>query len=175
MISQPCPTEDLYETGRGTGRGARDHRASPGPFPMTSQRLDTQPAGDGAALLQAAAVPGGASRVPDAPPHPIKPHPSAQPCRIRGVVYPSQRTAAQALGVSDFAISMAISEGREDRAGMGQHRGGNHVLARPVYMNDKRWPSMTDAARALGVSVAAISTAVKQGRATVRPGKPRHV
>lgn len=173
MISQPCPTQDLYETGRGTGRGLRDPHAAPGPFALNSQRLATQPAGDGAALLQAAAVPGGAIAV--APPKPIKPHPRAQPCRIRGVLYPSQRAAALALGVSEGAISIALAGGWIDQVGLGPRKGGQHPNARPVRMNGKRWPSMADASLALNVSVAAISFAVSQGRTHVRPGKPRHV
>lgn len=45
-------------------------------------------------------------------------HPLAEPVRIRGVVYPSYRAAAEALGVTQSTVSKAVSIGRADSVGL---------------------------------------------------------
>ena len=84
-------------------------------------------------------------------------HHNAQPCRINGIVYQSQREAAKALGVCPSAISLAIREGRENnvRRFLGQ-QGNQRARRSPVAFCGKKWPSQSDAARDLGVSRATI-------------------
>lgn len=88
------------------------------------------------------------------------------PVRIRGVDYPSQAAAARALGVSASAIGMALAVGRPDSAGLGSGAGGGHP-GKPCWYRGKRYPSRTAAAKACGVSVAAVSKAVKAAAQSV--------
>ena len=67
---------------------------------------------------------------------------------IRGVDYPSQRAAAEALGVSHQAIAKARMLGTLDRVGTGAGRFSEPYLG---------YPSKGAAAEALGVSKSAIS------------------
>lgn len=48
----------------------------------------------------------------------------AMPIQIRGVVYPSARAAAEALGVSPSTIYSAIAQGKGDKIGLW----GNNVV-----------------------------------------------
>ena len=82
---------------------------------------------------------------------------AAQPCRIRGVLYPSQRAAAQAIGVHESAICNALANGRENRIG---RRGES--LQKPCLIDGKRYPSRKAAALALGVTRAAISKRIRR-------------
>lgn len=82
------------------------------------------------------------------------------PVRIRGVDYPSQAAAARALGVSVSTIGMALAVGRPDAAGLGSGFGGGRP-GKPCWYRGVRYPSRTAAARACGVSVAAVSKTVR--------------
>jgi hypothetical protein len=81
------------------------------------------------------------------------------PVRIRGVLYPSQRAAARALGVTEKTIRNALDAGRIDDTGLGVRRGGRP--GKPCTFLGKRYASMHEAARATGYSVATVSKAVK--------------
>lgn len=83
----------------------------------------------------------------------------ACPVRIRGIVYPSQRAAAAALGVTEKTIRNALDAGRIDDTGLGLRRGGRP--GKPCTFQGKRYPSMHEAARDTGVSVATVSKAVR--------------
>ena len=89
------------------------------------------------------------------------------PVRIRGVDYPSQAAAARALGVSASTIGMALAVGRPDAAGLGSVFGGGRP-GKPCWYRGQRYPSRTAAARACGVSVAAVSKAVKLAAQRIR-------
>jgi len=83
--------------------------------------------------------------------------------RIRGKVYATQAEAAQALGCHVSTICLAVAEGREDSVMTGVHP----AKWRPCRMNGRSFPSRTAAARALGVSRAAISAALRRGQTEV--------
>ena len=87
------------------------------------------------------------------------------PTLIRGVLYPSQKDAAQALNVTKSAISNALTEGRIDTVGM------IGAPPKPCYVNGRRWRSRTDAARAIGCTLAAVSRALSQGRTEITTRK----
>lgn len=89
-----------------------------------------------------------------------------QPTTIRGVLYPTQRAASVALGVSPKTVHKAIQRGRAEYIGLGKID-----MGQPCTMNGQRYPSQTAAANALGVRRATISRAVAEGRSTVIPGK----
>jgi DNA-binding transcriptional LysR family regulator len=85
--------------------------------------------------------------------------PAAQPCRIRGVVYPSQTEAARAIGVHVTTISNALRDGREDRVGIKLDIIGTEapppyldVRLIPTWVGGRRFRSRSAAARALGIS-----------------------
>lgn len=81
------------------------------------------------------------------------------PTKINGSVYPSQASAARALGCSASAVWLAIEEGREP----GGKRGRRAVKC---YVNGRIYPSVTDAAKDLGVTKAAISKRRARQRAS---------
>lgn len=90
-----------------------------------------------------------------------------QPCRIRGTVYPSQAAAARALGVHPQTICQALQRGTEDRIGLCKAQGtsGPH---RPIMMNGTTWPSISAAARGIGVHPANVYKALAAGRTSIR-------
>ncbi len=82
----------------------------------------------------------------------------AVPITIKGVEYPSLSAAAKVLGLSTQRVSEAMSNGTIDTLGVGPG-GVNPVWARkPVTIGDLEWPSRRDAALALKVSQAELST-----------------
>lgn len=70
------------------------------------------------------------------------------PVRIRGVIYPSQRAAAKALGVSPASVNNALERGAEDSIGLGRQNNN----ARPVTIDGVTYRSRAEAARRLGIS-----------------------
>lgn len=74
------------------------------------------------------------------------------PCRINGRVYPSQRAAAKALGVTPQAICNAIIRGNEDNVGRFKGQKGNlnarHI---PVVIFGRSYRSKLAASKSLGV------------------------
>lgn len=78
------------------------------------------------------------------------------PCvvEIRGTVYPSQKAAAAALGISTSCISSALyKRGDCDRVGLGPDLLGNtNARARAVSIFNLRFRSVKKASEALGVS-----------------------
>ena len=70
------------------------------------------------------------------------------PVRVRGVVYPSQRAAATALGVAEKTVRNALDAGTIDLVGL--------LVAgrpgKPCTYRGAEYPSMTAAAVACGVS-----------------------
>ena len=76
----------------------------------------------------------------------------AEPCRINGRVYPSQKAAARAIGVTPSAVSNAIRYGRENNVGKGLGRRGNaNANMRPFKALGREWRSVLSAARDMGV------------------------
>lgn len=80
----------------------------------------------------------------------------ANPVRIRGVDYPSQKAAGEALGVWPSTIGKALERGKIDRVGLG-------LSGVPVVIRGVSYPSMSAAARALGVHCETIRTAKRRG------------
>lgn len=92
-------------------------------------------------------------------------HHNAQPCRINGVVYPSQKAAAAALGVSEGHVSKCIRAGRFDgvvtqREGK---RGNTNAIRRPVVAFGRSWVSQSAMARDLGVDRGIVVRALRKG------------
>lgn len=88
-----------------------------------------------------------------------------KPVTIRGVTYPSQRLAAEALGVSKQTIAQAVQRGVTDNVGLGPlQRGCEGVYQREVTLGGVTYPSHKAAAEALGVSQTHISSYLKVKR-----------
>jgi len=81
---------------------------------------------------------------------------TANPCLIHGVLYPSQRAAAKALGVSDTRVAIALNRGRADQIGVG--------LTRPCVIGGVEYPSRKAAAEALNVTIGRVCQAIREGR-----------
>ena len=80
-------------------------------------------------------------------------HFNAMPVMIRGVLYPSQKEAAAALGVSPSAISQRLKKkGTAETVGLGVSAGmyGNTNRAIPITILGCEFPSRTIAAEELG-------------------------
>ena len=89
----------------------------------------------------------------------------AKPVAIRGVTYPSQRLAAEALGVSTQTITQAVQRGTTDSVGLGPLlKGCKGVYQREVTLGGVTYPSHKAAAEALGVSQTHISSYLKVKR-----------
>jgi hypothetical protein len=85
---------------------------------------------------------------------------------IRGVTYPSQRHAAEALGVSTQAITQAVRRGTTDNVGLGPlQKGCEPVRLYKITLGGVAYPSHKAAAEALGVTSTAISFYLKVLRA----------
>lgn len=81
---------------------------------------------------------------------------------IRGVTYPSQRAAADALGVKPQTVCSAIKRGYTDKIGRGpMHKGCEPVKVYPVTLGGTHYPSQKAAADALGVPEGYISGYLK--------------
>lgn len=82
--------------------------------------------------------------------------------RINGMVYPSQRAAALALGIAPQAVSQALDRGTQDRVGTGAFA--------PVQceFNGETFPSLSAAARRFKVRVNNVQAAYHAGRKTIR-------
>lgn len=82
-------------------------------------------------------------------------HFNAMPVSIRGTVYPSQREAAEALGVVPSAISQRLRiNGSADTVGLGLGGGvpGNKNAAKELILFDERFESRSQAAKELGIT-----------------------
>ena len=82
-------------------------------------------------------------------------HFNAMPVEIRGVVYQSQKEAAEALGVCPSAISQRLRmKGSADTVGLGLAGGalGNTNRAKEITIWDMTFPSRTIAAEKLGIT-----------------------
>ncbi len=75
------------------------------------------------------------------------------PVRIRGITYPSQKAAAEALGLHPTTIANALNGGYLEEVGL---RRGGHP-GKPCFYRGKAYPSRQAAATAWGVSRAYIS------------------
>jgi microsomal dipeptidase-like Zn-dependent dipeptidase len=85
-----------------------------------------------------------------------------KPVTIRGTTYPSLTAAAKALDLSVSNIHRARELGTLDHVGMGR-AGGAGRSALPITIRGTTYPSRADAARALGISVSAVSYAARNG------------
>lgn len=85
----------------------------------------------------------------------IKPNALRDIC-IRGVVYPTVKAAADALGVRPDTILAARQRGRLDVVGLGSR-------ALPVVIRGVRYGDCSEAARALGVTPKAVANARRAG------------
>lgn len=81
----------------------------------------------------------------------------ASPVRIRGVVYPSVKAAAEALGVSPKTVYGAVWRGREDMVGLGVGK------PMPVTIRGVTYQTARHAAEALGVTVHAVHSGLCHG------------
>ena len=82
----------------------------------------------------------------------------AVPVEIRGVVYPSQWSAAKALGVNQRTICRALEDGWLDRVGLTKRRAVRVTIAGVEYQ------SMQSAARGSGVSYSVIQKRYARGQ-----------
>jgi len=87
-----------------------------------------------------------------------------KPVTIRGVTYPSISAAARAHGVRPSTIHSAMERGRLDYVGVGSSKNGKWNGS-PVVIRGVTYSSLREAARALGVSPQAVSTALMRGTA----------
>ena len=71
---------------------------------------------------------------------------------VRGVIYPSTRAAARALGVSIDAVYSALARGSMDKLGLGT------TQRKPVEIGGIPFRSMCAASRALGFSQSYLRT-----------------
>ena len=94
-----------------------------------------------------------------------------QPTFIRGTHYPSQRAAARAIGVSPKTVFQSLERGTQERVGLAKPTGQLGRPGRACHINGRDWPSITAAARALGVRRNTIFKALEAGRDVIRPGK----
>lgn len=80
------------------------------------------------------------------------------PVKIRGVLYNSQKEAADALGVNPSTIYKALQAGRIDDVGMHQNN-----RKKPITIRGVHYDSQTAAAKAFGTTQSMVSRAVKLG------------
>lgn len=82
---------------------------------------------------------------------------------IRGAVYPSQKAAADALGVKSATISAAAQAGTLDFVGLGPASGERKASTsrRPVTIGGATYASRAEAAKALGIAPGAIGAALR--------------
>lgn len=78
------------------------------------------------------------------------------PITIRGVEYPSVRSAAEAIGVAHSTLLKAISTGTQEICGLGR--------AMPVAVRGTVYPSAKACADALGLAASTVQKAVREGR-----------
>lgn len=81
---------------------------------------------------------------------------------VRGVIYPSTRAAARALGVSVDAVYSALNRGSIDKLGLGM------TQRKPVTIEGITFRSMCAASRALGFSRSYFRTALISGSDAVK-------
>lgn len=75
----------------------------------------------------------------------------------KGNVFPSLRACARAYGRHHKAVSYHLNaHGNLDRLGMGQARPGTQNAAKPFAIGSVTWPSMTKAAKDLGLTMASL-------------------
>lgn len=72
-------------------------------------------------------------------------HPCECPVRIRGVDYPSLKTAAESLNVSASTVSNALNRGRVDYVGIGS----NTTRMRKIKIDGVEYPSVLAACRSV--------------------------
>lgn len=90
--------------------------------------------------------------------------------RINGVIYPSQKAAALALGVHWTTIGRALERGSEDAVGPTATPGRT---PKPVVINGVTYASQKEAAAAEGVSRSAITWRLGRDRARMEKGKAK--
>ena len=88
---------------------------------------------------------------------------------VWGVTYPSQKAAADALGISRSAVSSAKQRGTLDTVGLGPlKKGCEGVHTKPIIMDGVEWPSRAALAEHLGVRPSELSSYFKVCDAIVR-------
>jgi len=92
-------------------------------------------------------------------------HPN--PCRVRGVLYPSQTAAARALGVTKTTVGMALNRGAIDTIGLGK----NSTLRTPIRVGGKSYRSQYEAASAHGIGYSNFKYLVHKAKLAGRGGK----
>jgi hypothetical protein len=80
------------------------------------------------------------------------------PCKIRGVLYPSQRAAARALGVIEATVSEALNKGRADTIGLTKRR------PKPIKYGGIQFSSHAECARHFGVHPSTFGYRLETGR-----------
>ena len=85
--------------------------------------------------------------------------PNECPTMIRGVLYPSQKAAAEAIGVTPNAVWKAVNNGTLETCGLYINN------CKPVTIRGVKYASMTEAAEALGIRQTNVSRAVRRGNA----------
>jgi hypothetical protein len=83
------------------------------------------------------------------------------PITIRGIKYPSRKSAARALGLKASTLAAAIRNGRLDDVGTDA---GYAAMYKPITIRGVTYPSRRHAADALGVATGTIANANTKGR-----------
>jgi hypothetical protein len=93
---------------------------------------------------------------------------------IRGVTYPSQIAAADALGVTRQTITGAVKRGTLDFVGLGPPKPGcKPAYVHPTTVGGVTYPSRKAAAEALGVTQVYISGYIAVTRALLEKEEAR--
>jgi len=80
------------------------------------------------------------------------------PVKIRGVLYNSQKEAAEALGVTQSAIYRALQNGTVEKCGI------HNFNRKPVTIRGVKYESMTAAAKEFGINHSVVRKAADEGR-----------
>lgn len=83
-----------------------------------------------------------------------------KPIEIHGVMYPSQKAAAEALGVSTSVIGRHKKNGTLYKVGA---EGSIEQRMKPTTIRGVTYESRSEAARALGVSLATVTHHIRRG------------
>ena len=88
---------------------------------------------------------------------------TGNPCEKDGILYPSQRAAARALGITDSAVEYHLARyGNLDRVGgpRSHTKGGGCV---PIKLAGREWPSRVAFADWLGVPITTVRGWLRRG------------
>lgn len=110
--------------------------------------------------------------------------PRFRPVEINGVVYPSGRAAAAAFGINQSHLIPKIKAGfgrycDDQTLGPTRHltpyeppRGADHALSKSIYVGEKLFSSISEAARHFGRNSSTLNYWLQRGKARYADGSP---